>query len=52
MTKELVEWLEFRWRKDNHKKYHRYFNEWLKNITQSQIEGFAKQEKRRNVYES
>ena len=51
MTDELYRWLEERWKYDNHPKYHRYFYEWVDNITQSQIEGFSKQERRRNVYE-
>ena len=51
MTKELYEWLRERWYIDNHAKYRHLFEEWIKNITESQIEGFSKQEKRRNVYE-
>ena len=51
MTDELYEWLKFRWGRDNHAKYRKYFEEWVENITPSQIEGFSKQEKRRNVYE-
>jgi hypothetical protein len=35
---------------DNHKKYHHYFYEWIDKITPAQIEGFAKQEKRRDIY--
>lgn len=50
MTRELYEWLEYRWRMDNHKKYHHYFYEWVDKITPAQIEGFAKQERRRDIY--
>jgi hypothetical protein len=52
MTTQLYKWLEFRWKKDNHNKYHHYFKEWIANLTESQIAGFAKQEKRRNVYDN
>ena len=50
MTRELYEWLKDRWRKDNHTKYLHYFDEWVENITESQIEGYVKQEGNRNVY--
>jgi hypothetical protein len=50
MTKELYEWLHYRWKKDNHTKYQHLFYEWVENMTESQIEGFGKQERRRNVY--
>lgn len=43
MTKELFEWLEFRFYHDNHVKYRKYFKEWIANITPNQIEGFYKQ---------
>lgn len=43
MTKELFEWLEFRFYRDNHVKYRKYFKEWIDNITPNQIEGFYKQ---------
>ena len=51
MTDELYGWLKYRWKMDNHPKYQHLFEEWVKNITKSQIDGFSKQEKRRNVYE-
>jgi hypothetical protein len=51
MTDELYVWLKEIWRHHNHAKYQKYFEEWVKNITPQQIEGFSKQEKRRNVYE-
>lgn len=40
---ELIEWLRYHWRRDNHAKYQKYFNMWLSNITNSQIEYFTKQ---------
>ena len=43
ITKQLRDWLEKRWRFDNHRKYHGYFQEWLQNITPGQIQGFSKQ---------
>jgi hypothetical protein len=51
MTKELYEWLRYRWNKDNHAKYRHLFEVWVQNITEGQIEGYSKQERRRNVYE-
>jgi hypothetical protein len=36
-------WIRFRFYKDNHPKYHKYFDEWFSNITESQIQGFNKQ---------
>lgn len=50
MTRELYEWLKFRWNKDNHTKYQHFFYKWIENLKDSQIEGFSKQEKRRNLY--
>jgi hypothetical protein len=43
MTKELEEWFRYHWRRDNHPKYQRYFDEWLKNLLPTQIEYFKKQ---------
>jgi hypothetical protein len=51
MTDELYIWLQQRWKYDNHSKYQQYFEQWIENITMSQIEGFSKQEKNKNVYE-
>lgn len=42
MENELFEWLKFRFYRDNHVKYRKYFDEWVANITESQIEGFKK----------
>lgn len=39
----LYNWLEERFRLDNHKKYHKYFNEWVSNLTRDQINSFEKQ---------
>ena len=43
MPKELLNWLEHEFFKSNHPKYHKYFQEWIANVTQDQIEGFEKQ---------
>ena len=42
MTKQLKAYLHRRWLDSNHRKYHDYFEEWVKNITQNQIEYFTK----------
>jgi hypothetical protein len=51
MTPELYVWLEEVFYKDNHKKYHKYFEEWVINITEHQIQSFSKMEQNRNIYE-
>lgn len=51
MTDRLYKWLETRWKYDNHKKYQKYFEEWISNITDSQIRGFSKMMKKDNIYE-
>lgn len=43
MDKELMDWLEKRWRYDNHAKYRHLFSEWIENITEGQVIGFRKQ---------
>jgi len=43
MSKELYNWLEFRFRHDNLKKYHKYFQQWVDNITENQVQGFYNQ---------
>ena len=43
IQKELYDWLQFRWRNDNHTKYHKYFDDWVNNVTEDQIDGFNKQ---------
>ena len=40
MTKELHDWLEKEFYFNNHKKYHKYFKEWIDNLTNDQIKGF------------
>lgn len=45
MNDILYEWLKNRWMYDNHKKYHKYFNEWVLRLTDIQIEYFEKQRK-------
>lgn len=43
MTPELYEWLRKEFYYCNHNKYRHLFEEWVKNITPDQIEGFSKQ---------
>lgn len=43
INKELFNWLQQRFYRDNHAKYKHYFDEWVKNITETQINGFSKQ---------
>lgn len=43
MERELYEWLEYRFYRDNHLKYRKYFKEWVTNITPNQIDGFRRQ---------
>lgn len=40
---ELIEWLKLRFKYDNHPKYLKYCDEWISNLTESQLEGFDKQ---------
>lgn len=47
----LHEWLKHIWIKNNHPKYRHYFDVWVVNLTQSQIEGFSQMEQKRNIYE-
>lgn len=51
MTDELYEWLRREFYFSNHSKYRHLFEEWVKNITPSQIEGFGRQmyRKKNNV---
>lgn len=37
MDKRLYTYLEKEWRYNNHKKYQKYFNEWVVNLTDIQI---------------
>lgn len=43
LTDELCVWLEKTFYRDNIKKYHKYFQEWLDNLTVAQIAGFHHQ---------
>lgn len=40
MTNELYDWLRKEFYYSNVNKYKRYFEEWISNITASQIDGF------------
>ena len=41
-NKKLYGWLEYEWIISNHRKYQKYYIEWVTNLTNSQIEGFNK----------
>lgn len=41
--KNLKQWLKEQWKRDNHVKYQKYFEEWFQNITENQIQYFIKQ---------
>lgn len=43
MTDILEEWLRIEFYKSNLPKYKKYFDEWVKNITENQIDGFEQQ---------
>ena len=51
MTDELYGWLRREFYYSNHSKYRHLFEEWIKNITSDQIEGFSRQmyRKKHNV---
>lgn len=42
-NKILEEWLEKQFYYSNHSKYHKYFKEWISNITEDQIQGYKNQ---------
>jgi len=42
MKKELYEWLKYEWKISNAAKYQKYFEEWVNNMTETQILGFDK----------
>ena len=52
MTEELYQHLEKEWKYRNHKKYHRYFEEWVSNISESQIYHFDKMRLNVDVYKN
>ena len=43
MNDKLYEWLRKEFYRSNHAKYRHLFEEWVRNITTPQIEGFNKQ---------
>lgn len=43
MVQELKEYLKKEWKYNNHNKYQKYFDEWVKNLTNNQIYHFRKQ---------
>lgn len=53
MNNKLYEWLHKEFYYSNHPKYRHLFEEWVRNITQSQIDGFRRQmfNKENNILE-
>lgn len=43
MNQKLYDWLRIEFYRSNHAKYKHLFDEWVSNLTQSQINGFSKQ---------
>lgn len=43
MNQKLYDWLRIEFYRSNHAKYKHLFDEWVSNLTQSQIDGFSKQ---------
>ena len=43
MTKELETYLQWRFRVNNHAKYQRYLNDWLYNVTETQLQYFEQE---------
>lgn len=43
MNDILYEWIEKQFYYSNHKKYHKYFKEWVSNLTEDQIRYFEDQ---------
>lgn len=46
MTKELETYLQLRFRVNNHAKYQRYLNDWLYNVTETQLQYFEQEMRR------
>lgn len=51
ISKELYEYLKKDWKKCNHTKYHKYFDEWVSNITDDQIHYYTIQMNKPNITE-
>lgn len=50
MEEDLYKWLEKQWLLSNNRKYHKYFKEWIDNITENQIFHFNRMRINGNVY--
>ncbi len=46
MTKGLETYLQWRFRVNNHAKYQRYLNDWLYNVTETQLQYFEQEMRR------
>jgi hypothetical protein len=49
MNKILYQWLKYEWAESNHIKYQKYFEVWIKNLTDDQILGFDKMRTSDNI---
>lgn len=43
MTKEMYTYLQQRFYRNNHAKYRKYFEEWVSNVTETQLMYFEKE---------
>lgn len=43
MDSKLEEYLKWRWKRYNHKKYHKYFDMWFDNVSENQLRYFKKE---------
>ena len=50
MNDRLYKWLEKQWLYNNHKKYHKYFTEWVSNINIEQLDHFERMMISGNIY--
>jgi hypothetical protein len=50
MQSKLKEHLAIEWKQTNHRKYHKYFDEWYINLTKDQIHHFTLQMNNKNIY--
>lgn len=42
-NKKLIHWLTIEFLRSNHSRYHKYVEDWIKNLTNDQLIGFEKQ---------
>lgn len=47
----IEKYLEWRWKRYNHRKYHKYYSQWREGITKNQLYGISKQMKKDMFYQ-